>query len=268
MSLGIFVTHFTCMVQRLASSMRPTKYASAASYRHIMVLPWKCRLYLPTSRAISRTSHEKGSFLIGSSVLFWNCQISQRATVPGQYFLVFLTLPAWRNSFQGALPPMLGQSFLWTGSSPKADGPASAAIWANCWVGNDDSDLPTSSIHLASSTCLSASSTIFSTSLTGQGFPAGDGWCTGEGGLLPFAASSFWSSFIQSTLLSSLSFPSVSLVLAILLNKQTDLVVNRKYCYKIQTTKWENYIKHKYLPIRKWHNFVLARFYIAAILNL
>ena len=101
-------------------------------------VPWKCRSYLPTSRAISCTSHEKGSFLIRSSVLFWNCWISQRATVPGQYFLVFLTLPALRNSFWGALPPMVGQSFLWTGSSPKADGPASAAIWANCWVGNDD----------------------------------------------------------------------------------------------------------------------------------
>ena len=107
------------MVQRLVSSMRLTKYASAASCRHIMVLPWKCRSYLPTSRVISRTSHEKGSFLIRSLVLFWNCQISQRATVPGQYFLVFLTLPDWRNSFQGALPPMVGWSFLWTGSSLK-----------------------------------------------------------------------------------------------------------------------------------------------------
>ena len=152
--------------------------------------PWKCRSNLPTSRAISWTSHEKGSFLIRSSVLFWNCQISQRATVPGQYFLVFLTLPTWRNSFQGALPPMVGWSFLQTGSSPKADGQASTAIWANCWVGDDDSDLPTSSSNLASSTHLSASSIIFSTSLVGEGFLAGDGWCTGEEGLLPFAASS------------------------------------------------------------------------------
>ena len=206
MSLGIIVTHFACMVQRLVSSMRPTKYASAASCRHIMVLPWKCRSYLPTSRAISWTSREKGSFLIRNSVLFWNCQISQRATVPGQYFLVFLTLPAQRNSFWGALPPMVGWSFLQTGSSPKADGPASAAIWANCWVGDDDSDLPTSSSHLASSTCLSASSNIFSTSLKGEGFLAGDGWCTGEGGLLPLAASSLCFSFIWSTHLSPLSF--------------------------------------------------------------
>ena len=62
MSLGIIVTHFTCMAQRLASSMRPTKYASAASCRHIMVLPLKCKSYLPTSLAISWTSHEKGEF--------------------------------------------------------------------------------------------------------------------------------------------------------------------------------------------------------------
>ena len=124
MSLGIIVTHFACMAQRLASSMRLTKYASAASCRHIMLLPWKHRLYLPTSRAISQTSHEKGSILIRSLVLFWKCQISQRATVPGQYFLVFLTLPAQRNSFQGALPPMVGQSFLWTGSSPQSRWPS------------------------------------------------------------------------------------------------------------------------------------------------
>ena len=140
------------MVQRLASSMRPTIYASAASCRHIMVLPWKHKSYLPTSRAISWTSHEKVSFLIRSSVLFWNCWIPLRAAVPSRYFLGFLTLPAWMNSFWGALPPTVGQSFLLTGSSPKADDPASAAIWANCWVGNDNGDLPTSSSHLASST--------------------------------------------------------------------------------------------------------------------
>ena len=112
MSLGIIVTHFTCIVQRLASSMRPTKYASAASCRHIMALPWKHRSYLPTSRSISWTSREKGSFLIRSSVLFWNHQISWRTTVPGWYFLVFLTLPAQRNSFWGlCLPQGVGASY-------------------------------------------------------------------------------------------------------------------------------------------------------------
>ena len=206
MSLGIIVTCFACMVQRLASSMRLTTYTSAASCRHIMALPWKCRSVLPTWRAISWTSHEKGSFLIRSLVLFWNHQISQRATVPDQYFLVFLTFPAVRNSFWGALPPTVGQSFLLTSSSPKADGPASAAIWANCQVGDDNSDLPMSSSHLASSTHLSASSNIFLTSLMGEGFLAGEGWCTGEGGLLPSLAILSQSIFVWSTLLSPLSF--------------------------------------------------------------
>ena len=199
--------------------MRPTTYASAASCRHIMVLPWKHNL--PTSRAISRTSHEKGSFLIRSSVLFWNCQISQRATVPGWYFLVFLTLPTWRNSLWGALPPTVGQSFLLTDSSSKSDGLASAAIWANCQVGADDGDLPTSSSHLASSTHFSASSNLFSSSLAGEGFLAGDGWCTGEGDLL--SASLGWMTHLS---LSSPFWVSLSSLPFYKMNKK--ILVNRK----------------------------------------
>ena len=219
MSLGIIVTLFACMVQRLASSMRDTKNASAASCKHIMVLPWKHKSVLPTAWAISQTSHEKGSFLMRSSVLVWNCWISQRATVPGWYFLVFFTFPALRNSFWGALPSTVGQSFLLTGSSPKTDGPASTAIWANCQVGNNDGDQPTSSSHLASSTCLSVLSIICSTSLMGEGFLAGEGWCTGKGG--PFFFSTFsslnflailaLSAFVHSTVLPSISFLGVDL---------------------------------------------------------
>ena len=59
---GHIVTLLVCMVQRLVSSISPTKYASADSCRHKMVCPWKCRSYLPTSRAISWTSCKKGSF--------------------------------------------------------------------------------------------------------------------------------------------------------------------------------------------------------------
>ena len=70
------------MVQRLVSSMRPTTYVSAASCRHMMALPWKHKSYLPTSRAILQINCRKGSFWMRSSVLFWNHQISQRATVP------------------------------------------------------------------------------------------------------------------------------------------------------------------------------------------
>ena len=164
--------------------MRPTTYASTASCRHIMALPWKHKSYLPTSRAISQTSHEKGSFLI-SSGLFWNCQISQRATGPDWYFLVFLTLPAWRNSFWGALPPMVGQSFLLTGSSPEADGLASTAIWANYQVGkmmvtfpHPRAVLPPLPTSLPVPTSSPPPSWV-------RAFGLGMGWCTGEGGLLP-----------------------------------------------------------------------------------
>ena len=118
-------------------------------------MPWKCRSYFPTSRAILQTSHEKGSFQIRSSVLFWNCQISQRATVPDWYFQGFLTLLACKNSFQGALPTTVGWTFLQASSSPSnLDGPAFTAIWANCQVGNNDSDLPSPSSCSASAILL------------------------------------------------------------------------------------------------------------------
>ena len=87
MSLGIIVTLFPCMVQRLASSMRPTIYISAASCRHIIVLPWKPKSYLPTSRTILWTNHEKGSFQIRSSVLLEMLDLSKtncaRPVLPG-----------------------------------------------------------------------------------------------------------------------------------------------------------------------------------------
>ena len=150
--------------------MRPTTYASAASCRHIIAHPWKCMLYLPTCMAILQTSHEKGSFWIRSSVLFWNYCISCRATVPGWYLLGFFTWPACKNSFWGALPPTVGQSFLWAGSSPpNLDGPASTAIWTNCWVGNDDGDCPTPLQLLSSSTHFSISSALGGASLTRDG---------------------------------------------------------------------------------------------------
>ena len=155
MSLGIIVTLLACMVQRLAPSMSPTKYASAASCRHKMACPWKCRSYLPTSGAISWPNHEKGHFWIRSSVLFWKWQISWSATVPGQYFRVFLMTPAFRKSFLGAFPPTVGWSFFQAGSSPPdIDGLASTAIWANCQVGDEWGDLPTSSSHSTSTTLL------------------------------------------------------------------------------------------------------------------
>ena len=145
-SLGIIVTLFACMAQRLVSSGRPTNYASAASCRHKMACSWKHRSYLPTSRAILWTSHEKGLLQMRSSKLFWNQQILQRATIPGQYLWGVFSFLAINNSFLRALPSTVGWSFFLAGSSlPNVDGPASVAIWANGQVGNDCDDLPTSS---------------------------------------------------------------------------------------------------------------------------
>ena len=150
--------HFAWIAQRLASSRSPTKYASAASCIYIyMVHAWKCMLYFPTSRAILQTRCEKGSLHIRRFILFWKCWIFCRATVPSQYLWGFFTLPTFRNSFWEALPPTVGQSFLLTGSSPSIDGPASAAIWAKCWVGDKPHDLHTSPTFSASSTFLSSS---------------------------------------------------------------------------------------------------------------
>ena len=149
---------FTWMTYRLAYSKSPTKYASAASCRVKMVCTWKHILYHPTSRAISQTRCEKSNLQMRGSVLFWNQQISQRATIPGQYLWGLFTFLALRNSFQGALPPMVSWSLLLPGSSPpNVDGPASAAIWANCQVSDDSGDLPTSSNFSASALLLSIS---------------------------------------------------------------------------------------------------------------
>ena len=164
------------MAQRLASSRSPTKYASAASCRVKMAHTWKCMSYLLSSRAISQTKHEKGNLQIRRSVLFWNHQILQRATVPSQYLWGFFTFPAQRNSFWGALPPMVGQSFLLADSSPPyVDGLASAAIWTNCQIGNDSSNLPTSPNFSGSFTLLSNSLWVGACSTSGTGGSTGTG---------------------------------------------------------------------------------------------
>ena len=117
--------------------------------------------YLPTSRAILQTSHEKGIFQIRSSVLFWNWQILQRALVPGWYIWGLFTFPAFRDSFWGTLPPTVGWSFLLAGSSPPSmDGPASAATWANCQVSDVSGDLPSSPSLSASLTHCAISSGV------------------------------------------------------------------------------------------------------------
>ena len=113
MSLGIIVTHFAWIGHRSASSRSPNKCASAASCRVKMACTWKHMSHLPTSRAISWTKHEKGNLWINRFVLFWNQQISQRATIPSWYLQGFFTLPALRNSFHGAFPPTLVRASSW-----------------------------------------------------------------------------------------------------------------------------------------------------------
>ena len=143
--------------------------------------------------------------------------------MPGQYFLVFLTLPAWRNSFWGALPPTVGQSFLLAGSSlPNIYGLASAAIWANCWVGDDEGDLPTPSSCSASTIWHMISSACRGTSLARvQG-------CTGDEGLFCLV-STLVAALVCSILVSPPLFPwhGITFVLAIL-EVNWEALANRK----------------------------------------
>ena len=74
---------------------------------------------------------------------------------------------------------MVSQSFLWAcSSSPDVDGPASAAIWADCKVGDDASNLPTSSNLAAFNLLLSISPGVGGASSLGTGGSAnaGDSW--------------------------------------------------------------------------------------------
>jgi hypothetical protein len=114
MSLGMMVTLLAWMAQRLVSSKRPTRYASAASCSAATAEDWNRRSVLK-SCAISRTSRWKGSFRMSSSVLFWYLRISRRATVPGRNLCGFFTPPVAgadlraalvASCFRGALPPV------------------------------------------------------------------------------------------------------------------------------------------------------------------
>ena len=142
------------------------------------------------------------------SVLFWYWQISQRATIPGWYLLDFFTFLARRNSFWGALPSTVSQSFFLASSSlADIDGLTSRVIWANCWVGDDSGNLPTSPKF-------PTSTILFSISLgVGGASTSGAGGSTGTGG-----SDSAWTSTLVLTCWAFLTSPilSISLVLAIL----------------------------------------------------
>ena len=69
-SFGMRVTRPAWMAHRLASSNSLTRYASYASWRHIIAADWNRRSVLK-SWAISLTSLWKGSFWMSSAVLPW-----------------------------------------------------------------------------------------------------------------------------------------------------------------------------------------------------
>ena len=118
---------------------------------------WRCRWsYFVASWASSWTRCKKRCLHMRSSVLFWNQQILQRATIPSWYFWGLFNMPAFKNSFLGALSPTVSQSFFQAGSSPAGvNSPASAATCASCLVGDDSGNCPALSSFLAFSLHLS-----------------------------------------------------------------------------------------------------------------
>jgi len=120
MSFGIMVTLLAWMAQRLVSSKSPTRYDSDAPCEARTADDWNLRSFLNSER-FSRQSLE-GSFLMRSSVLFWNLLISLRATVPGRNLWGFLTPPVEAETFfacfeaitfLGALPPVFFLAVAW-----------------------------------------------------------------------------------------------------------------------------------------------------------
>ena len=92
MSFGMMVTRLAWMAHRLASSNSPTRYASAASWRHSIAADWNRRSVLK-SWAISLTNLWKGNFRMSSAVDLWKWRMSFRATVPALYRWGFTCLP-------------------------------------------------------------------------------------------------------------------------------------------------------------------------------
>ena len=111
-----------------------------------------------------------------SSVLFWNWHILPKSHSPWLVLLGLLQLSSCQEFLPGALPPAVGWSFFWAGSSPPdIKGLASVAIWANCWDSDNCGDLPASSSHSASATILLISSWSGGISLLELGVY----WCRG-----------------------------------------------------------------------------------------
>ena len=97
------------------------------------MLTWKHRSYFQTSWAIFWIGCKKGCLYMRSSVLFWNWQLSQRATVLGWCFEGFFSMPAFRNSLWGLVShcqlEFLSGWLLPTGSGVLAPWPSAPAAW-------------------------------------------------------------------------------------------------------------------------------------------
>ena len=102
---------YTCMAHKLLSSNMLIKYASLASCRAIIAVPWNL-IPIINCCLIACTRCMKGNFLISSSVLFWYRLISLNAIVPGLYLLlgfsaVFLLLGPLTFCWGGVLGLLL-----------------------------------------------------------------------------------------------------------------------------------------------------------------
>ena len=116
---------------------------------------WKYMLYFPTSWANSQTRCKKGSLHMRNSVLFWNWQISHRATIPGQYLRGLFNLPSPQKLLSGGLASHYQPEFLlgWVLPPTDINGLILVALSANCLIGDDSGDLPICSSLFTSLLC-------------------------------------------------------------------------------------------------------------------
>ena len=125
------------------------------------------------------------------------------------------------------MPPTVAWSFLLASSSPpNIDGPASTAIWANCQVGDNSSDLPTSSNFSTSTFLLSIS--------------------PGVGGASSKGASAAWTSAHILTLRVLLPFPfgGVNFILAMLEVKENQPIRSQSSFTKVMWYFVLNWLLH------------------------
>ena len=108
-SLSLQVTRLACRQHRFASSKRPTKYDSAASWTANSAWVWNLIVW-SRSCAISLTTLWTEALGSKSLVERWNLLTSLRATVPALFRLLTpsLTPPYAGAVFLMVLPPLAG----------------------------------------------------------------------------------------------------------------------------------------------------------------